>query len=182
MSDSTTVARPYAKAIFEFALENSVLTDWSKILNALSSAASTEEALSFISNPSAKDSQLVDLFLDVYTKTCKDKQGQSVENLLRLMVKNKRLNLLPEITQQFDAFKAEQEKTINVNIITFSPLSKEQSQQLEKKLSQRLNRDVVLHTSIDESILGGAIIRAGDTVIDGSVRNKLNKLIAGIAA
>jgi F-type H+-transporting ATPase subunit delta len=93
-----------------------------------------------------------------------------------LLSENKRLALLPEVSELFENLKANQEKSVDVEITTAFKISSEVSGKLAKALKKRLERDINLATSIDQSLLGGAVIRAGDTVIDSSVRGKLNKL------
>lgn len=180
MSESTTIARPYAKAIFEQALAEHKLAQWSAYLLILAQAVLNPQALEFINNPASTDAQKIEL-LEAVCDT-KSKNHKSLDNLIALLAANKRLMLLPEIKGLYDAHRAEQEKTLGVDVISFSSVSDAQQKQLIESLSQRLQRKVSLKISIDPSLLGGAIIRAGDLVIDGSVRGKLNKLSTGLAA
>lgn len=180
MSETITIARPYAKAIFEHAQHANQCATWSNILNALAMALLTPEARSFIANPgSTKEAHL--MLLDaVVAAASKDEQTPAHE-LLALLVENKRIGLLPDIKVIFDSLRQEAEKTIKVQVQSFSPLSTTQQKALIEQLSQRLKREVELEQSIDSSLLGGAIIHAGDLVIDGSVRGKLNKLANSLA-
>lgn len=178
MSDSTTIARPYAKALFEHALAENQLSQWSHHLRLLAQAVLTPEASQFIANPASTVSQHVEL-LEAISDT---KADESLKNLINLLATNKRLALLPEIEQLYQVHRAEQEKTLSVEVISFSEVSPEQQQKLTDSLSKRLQRKVSLEIRIDTSLLGGAIIQAGDLVIDGSVRGKLNKLKTNLAA
>lgn len=180
MSDSTTIARPYAKAIFEHALAEKKLAEWSDLLLILAQAVLTPLASEFIANPASTDEQQIELLQAVCSAKVKD--NKSLNNLIALLATNKRLMLLPEIKALYEIHRAEQEKTLGVDVISFSDVSPAQQQQLIESLSNRLQRKVSLKISIDPSLLGGAVIRAGDLVIDGSVRGKLNKLITGLAA
>ncbi|RUR20606.1 F0F1 ATP synthase subunit delta [Legionella sp. km535] len=180
MSDSTTIARPYAKAIFEHALAEKKLAEWSEYLMILAQAVLTPQASQFIANPSSTDAQQIELLQTVCKEKVKD--DKSLNNLIALLAANKRLMLLPEIKALYEVHRAEQEKTLGVDVISFSEVSPAQQQQLIESLSNRLQRKVSLRISIDPSLLGGAVIRAGDLVIDGSVRGKLNKLGTGLAA
>lgn len=180
MSDSTTIARPYAKAIFEHALAEKKLAEWSEYLMILAQAVLTPQASQFIANPSSTDAQQIELLQTVCNEKVKD--DKSLNNLIALLAANKRLMLLPEIKALYEVHRAEQEKTLGVDVISFSEVSPAQQQQLIESLSNRLQRKVSLKISIDPSLLGGAVIRAGDLVIDGSVRGKLNKLGTGLAA
>lgn len=180
MSDSTTIARPYAKAIFEHALAEKKLAQWSEHLFVLAQAVLDERASSFIANPASTNEQHIELL----QAACriKNNENESLSNLIHLLALNKRLMLLPEIKALYEVHRAEQEKTLGVDVVSFSAVSDAQQQQLIESLSQRLQRKVSLNISIDPSLLGGAVIRAGDLVIDGSVRGKLNKLSTGLAA
>lgn len=180
MSDSTTIARPYAKAIFEHALAEKKLAEWSEHLLYLAQIVLTPLASQFIANPASTSEQQIDLLQSICS--AKDKENQSLNNLIHLLTVNKRLMLLPEIKALYEIHRAEQEKTLGVDVISFSTVSANQQQQMIESLSQRLQRKVSLNISIDPSLLGGAVIRAGDLVIDGSVRGKLNKLSTGLAA
>jgi F-type H+-transporting ATPase subunit delta len=178
MSDSTTIARPYAKALFEHALAKNQLSQWSHHLHLLAQAVLTPEASQFIANPASTVLQHVEL-LEAISDT---KADESLKNLINLLATNKRLALLPEIELLYQEHRAEQEKTLSVEVISFSEVSPEQQQKLTDSLSKRLQRKVSLEIRIDTSLLGGAIIQAGDLVIDGSVRGKLNKLKTNLAA
>lgn len=179
MSDSTTVARPYAKAIFEHALAENKLAQWSHYLLVLAQAVLTPEAAQFIANPESTDEQQIELMQAAGGSAFKD--NEHVSHFINLLANNKRLTLLPEMKALYETYRAEQEKTLDVDVISFSSLSAAQQKQLIESLSQRLQRKVSLNINIDPSLLGGAIIRAGDLVIDGSVRGKLNKLRSELA-
>ncbi|MCW8399100.1 F0F1 ATP synthase subunit delta [Legionella sp. PATHC038] len=180
MSDSTTIARPYAKAIFEYALGEKKLAEWSAHLRNLAQAVLTTEAEYFIANPATTVEQHMELLHTAIS--AKPNENKPLSNLITLLATNKRLMLLPDIYALYEAHRAEQEKTLNVDVSSFSDLSSAQQQRLIESLSQRLQRKVSLKINIDPSLLGGAIIRAGDLVIDGSVRGKLNKLNTELAA
>ena len=180
MSDSTTIARPYAKAIFESALAEKKLAEWSQYLSVFAYTVLDSLANQFIANPASTNEQQIELLLSVLCS--KDKENKSLINLINLLTINKRLMLLPEIKALYEVHRAEQEKTLGVDVISFSELSSAQEKQLIESLSERLQRKVSLNISIDQSLLGGAVIRAGDLVIDGSVRGKLNKLSTDLAA
>lgn len=182
MSDSTTIARPYAKAVFEHALAEKKLAEWSGILQVLAEAMLTSEASDFISNPLSTEEQHIDLLMTVVNKAKLAKDTQTVKNLLSLLAHNKRLNILPDIKCMYEVHRAEQEKTLEVDVLSYSQLSEQQLKQMATSLSQRLQREVSLNNKVDPSLIGGAVIQAGDLVIDGSVRGKLNKLRTGLAA
>lgn len=181
MSDSTTIARPYAKAIFEHALAEKKLADWSAYLINLTQVVLTPQVEKFIANPATRIEQHIELLQAAFSATTSN-ENKSLNNWIALLAINKRLMLLPEICSLYEIHRAEQEKTLDVQVISFSDLSNTQQQRLIESLSQRLQRKVALKISIDPTLLGGAVIRAGDLVIDGSVRGKLNKLSTDLTA
>lgn len=180
MSDNTTIARPYAKAIFEHALAENKLEQWSSYLEQLVQVISVAEAAQFIANPGTTIEQHIQLFQEAFKSD--SKVEPTFKNTIALLASNKRLALLPEIATLYNSYRAEQEKTLEVEVSSFSELNTEQQSRLIDSLSNRLKRQVALNITLDPELLGGAIIRAGDLVIDGSVRGKLNKLGTGLAA
>jgi F-type H+-transporting ATPase subunit delta len=182
MSDNVTIARPYAKALFNHALANQQLIEWSAILHDLAQAVLDPDASRFICNPSSAAELQTELLLFVLQQTQHNHPTEQIKNVIRMLTENKRLLLLPDISAQFEVLRAEQEKTVTVTVSSFTELTDEQEQHLIQSLSQRLQRHVVLDKTIDQSLLGGAVIRAGDLVIDGSVRGKLIKLGTELAA
>lgn len=114
MAEISTIARPYAQAIFELAQEQSKLQDWSDMLQLVAAVAANEDMQSVIGNTSVTKDQLTELFLSV----CKGKLTDEGENFIKLLVENRRLNVLPEIAQQFETLKAEAEKTIEAEVIS----------------------------------------------------------------
>lgn len=181
MSDHTTIARPYAKAIFNHALAAKLLAAWSTTLHNVAEAVLQPDAESFISNPATTAESQAQLLLTVCAINPASEK-KMVENLVGLLAENKRLLVLPDIYAQFEALRAEQEKTLTANVSSFAELTSTEQKNLIESLSQRLQRQVTLEITIDKSLLGGAVIRAGDLVIDGSVRGKLNKLGTSLAA
>ncbi|TAL59195.1 MAG: F0F1 ATP synthase subunit delta [Legionella sp.] len=180
MSNSTTIARPYAKAIFEYALENNKLREWSEYLSCLAQTVLDPNGADFIHNPAATVDQHIELLITACGPKAKDDEG--LKNFVRLLATNKRLMLLLEIKSLYEVHRAEQEKTLVVDVLSFAEVSNDQQQKLIDSLSKRLQRKVSLKIRIDSSLLGGAKIQAGDLVIDGSVRGMLNKLSTDLAA
>jgi F-type H+-transporting ATPase subunit delta len=182
MSDTTTIARPYAKAIFNHALASKLLAAWSIMLQDLSQAVLDPTTNDFISNPAVTPALQIQLLVDVCTKKDRGIDKKSIESLITLLADNKRLLVLPDIYVQYEALRATQEKTLTAQVSSFTKLTSAQQKQLIDSLSQRLQREVALEITIDKSLLGGAVIHAGDLVIDGSVRGKLSKLGTHLAA
>jgi F-type H+-transporting ATPase subunit delta len=177
MAEKSTVARPYAEAVFSQAQDDGQLKEWSEMLQLIRSVAVDPAMASIISNASVNKQQLADLFLEIIKDHCSDK-GQ---NLIKVLAENRRLGLLPEIVEQFEQLRAEAEKTIDAQVISAFKVSKAQETAITKKLKQRLGREVTLTCTVDESLLGGVVIKAGDMVIDGSVVGQLNKLAVKLA-
>lgn len=172
MAESITLARPYAKAAFEVALAANELGDWSKSLRLLASVGADEVVRKKLLSPSLTATQQAETLIGV----CGEELSPKTQNLVRLLAENKRLTLLDEISELFDTMKANQEKSIDVELSTAFELNKDVVNKITQALQTRLNRDIKLQTRVDRNLIGGAIIRAGDTVIDSSVRGKLTKL------
>jgi F-type H+-transporting ATPase subunit delta len=185
MSDSITIARPYAKAVFEYALVKNKLILWSEYLDTLAFTVMDANAAKFINNPATVASQHSEL---LFTTVCSGNADvdaddrDHIKNLIEILAHNKRLAVLPEIKALYEAMRAEQEKTVTVRVSSYCALSSAQEQQLLDSLSRRLKRQVTLDVVIDKELIGGAVIHAGDLVIDGSVRGKINKLRTGLTA
>jgi len=170
VAELITLARPYAKAAFENALADGSLDKWSSMIT-LSAAVSTEEGVSTILSSLSSD-QIAEAFIGV----CGDELDTKGKNFVSLLAENKRLVLLPEISTLFETLKANQEMSVGVEITTAFEISSDVSNKLAQALKDRLKREILLTTNVDQNLIGGAVIRAGDNVIDSSVRGKLSKL------
>ncbi len=172
MAELTTLARPYAKAAFEYARNGRVLGEWHEQLQTLAAAAADSRMQALLRDPSRGGQQLADLLADV----CGDAISGPVRNFLTVLAENKRLGLLPQITVLFAGYKANFEKSVDVEVVSAFELEDAMTQKLAAALGKRFEREVNVHNTTDASLLGGVLIRAGDLVIDGSVRGRLNKL------
>lgn len=177
MSDFETAARPYSKAIFELASETKTLADWSAVLQLAGLVASDDGMQAAITSPSILASQLSELFIEVMSST----EGgpdidQQVKNLIKLLAENDRLSVLPAIAAGYEELKQQAEGTIEVQVTSARKLTAKQEKEMAGNLKKRLGKDVSISTEIDQSLIAGAIIKAGDLVIDGSARGRLNKL------
>lgn len=177
MAELTTVARPYAQAIFKLAVQQKALKSWSETLQLMQAIAADDTMRVAIDNPSLTITQTAELFIHV----CGDHIDEQAQNVVRLLAENNRLQLLPEIAVLYEALKADAENSIEATVISAHAVSDEQRDKIMAALKTRFGRDVKVHCEIDESLLGGVIIRAGDTVIDGSLRGKLAKFAHAIA-
>ena len=172
MAEKSTIARPYAQAAFDLAHEKSDLKNWSDMLQTMAAAAANDDMQALFGNPDVSKQALVDLLIEVSG----DKVNDMGKNFIRVLAENKRLNVLPEIAEQYELQRAEAERTVEAEVTTAFPLNDAQQQQLVDALKKRLGRDVTIVTKTDDSILGGAVVRAGDLVIDASVTGQLEKL------
>ncbi|GMG86061.1 F0F1 ATP synthase subunit delta [Biformimicrobium ophioploci] len=172
MAELSTLARPYAKAAFNYALEASDLNGWSSALATAAAVSQSDKVKELLENPQLTAELRAENFLSI----CGDEIGANAQNFVKLLAENHRLALLPEISSLYEVLKAEQEKSLDVEVISAHALSAEQTQRLVESLGRKFDREITLQGSVDESLLGGAIIHAGDTVIDGSVRGRLAKL------
>ena len=172
MAELTTIARPYAKAIFQHALEKKALAQWSDMLAKLAVAASDSAIKALLLKPQLTAEQKIAVFASV----CDSAFDQKAKNFLLQLASNKRLDTLPAIYVLFQAFLAEQEKTVDVNVKSAYPLSDAEIKRLTASLKARLGREVKMESEVDESLIGGVIVHAGDMVIDSSVRGKIAKL------
>jgi len=172
MAEKVTIARPYAQAVFATAKEQGDLKGWSTMLQCAAAVAGDAEMAAVIANPRIDRAQLVTLFLEV----CGNNINDAGKNTIRLLAENGRLEVLPEIAALYEEMRAEAEATIEAEVISAAALSESQKSAIAAALAKRMGREVSLVCKTDESLLGGAIIRSGDMVIDGSVVGKLEKL------
>jgi F-type H+-transporting ATPase subunit delta len=172
MAELSTLARPYAKAAFEYAREKDALAAWSEQLATAAAVSAAEGMDAVLDNPSLTDAQQAATLNEV----CGDATGAEVKNFVSILSDNKRLSLLAEISAQFELFKANLEKSVDVEVVSAFDLDEATVNKLAEVLGKKLEREVRVSTSTDAGLLGGVLIRAGDLVIDGSVRGRLNKL------
>ncbi len=172
MSKQTAIARPYAKALFEIALQQRTISLWSELLQLTTFIIKQPEVQALLDSPHVTAQQCGDFLL----KICQPKLTSESENFLKLLAQRDRLAIIPEITELFAVYRAEQEKLAKVRITSALPLNKDEQENLARKLKQRLQREVVLECRVDSSLIGGLIIQADDLVIDGSIRSKLTRL------
>lgn len=181
MADKNTLARPYATAIFELARELNALAEMSQALDVAKELLVDGRLAKLLGNPALTDddrlSFLTGLFGEAAGKASVFAGGNAHgTNFLKLLIEYGRVPVLPEIAEHFDALKAEVENTIEVTVTSAAALSQAQQESFVAALKTRLGREVNLETRTDESLIGGAVIRAGDVVIDGSLRSRLDGL------
>lgn len=186
MADNNTIARPYAVAAFEAAKDADNLAGWSTALETAREVLADGQVVAFLGTPSLNDEQRLSFLSDLFESA---EQQKSVfggdpkgTNFLKLLLEYGRINVLPEIAEHFEALKAEVENTVDVVVTTATALSDNQMQEIATALQARLGREVRIETEIDETLIGGAVIRAGDVVIDGSLRSRLLSLSNALIA
>jgi F-type H+-transporting ATPase subunit delta len=176
MAEAITVARPYAQAAFKYANAQQALKDWSDMLSLLAAVASDADMQQLIDSPHLTEARLADLFIEIAA----DRINSNGANFIRVLASNGRLKLLPEIAALYEIQRRDAEGRIQAELVTAFPASESQQAGVIASLRKRLGRDVELSCSTDAGLLGGAIIRAGDLVIDGSIRGKLERLGAAL--
>jgi len=172
MAELSTLARPYARAAFEYARDKSDISRWAEQL-AMVAAVTMDSAMDgVLNNPSMTAEQQSQTVADV----CGDALSSELHNYVAILASNKRLALLPEIYEQFAHYQANHDKSVDVEVVSAFDLAEVTRDKLADVLGKKLERKVKVSTSTDGALLGGVLIRAGDLVIDGSVRGRLNKL------
>lgn len=177
LTKMTTIARPYALAAFEFAVSQGTMPAWEAMLNAASLVTQDQNVQQLLTIPNVTARQLVNMYSEVLAKLL----NPEMMNFLQLLAENDRLSVLPDIAELFKSYRAEQERKLNVRVTSAVQLSDSYQQKLIDLLTKRLHRQVTLECDVDPNLLGGAIITAGDTVIDGSVRGKLDRMVKFIS-
>lgn len=176
MAENTTIARPYAQAIFAVAQQQGDLAGWSAMLGLAAAVVSDPQMAALIDSPRVSNAQVVEIMLDI----CGDNLNDTGKNVVRVLADNDRLTLLPDVAALYEIDRARAEGTIEAEVISATELTDAQQADISSALKRRLGREVSLNCSVDTSLLGGAIIRAGDLVIDGSAVSKLNKLASAL--
>ena len=175
MSQSLTIARPYARAAFSIAREHGRLAQWSDHLGFAARAVAEPSVHAVLGDPRLDAQSLVDVLLP----------PGDVDPLFRefisVLADSRRLETLPEISGLFDAQRADDERVVKATITSATALDANEVAKLRDALRKRFGREVEVSTAVDASLIGGAVIDAGDVVIDGSLRTKLARLGAALA-
>jgi F-type H+-transporting ATPase subunit delta len=175
MSQAITLARPYARAVFKMAREQQRMPQWSNLLGFAARAVAEPSVQALLGNPGVSAQTLAELVVppgDV---------DPLFQQFLSVLANNRRLVVLPEIAGLFDALRAEDERIVRATITSASPLAEDEVAKLRASLVKRFGREVQVTTAVDPALIGGAVIDAGDVVIDGSLRSKLERLGAALA-
>ncbi|ADE13209.1 F0F1 ATP synthase subunit delta [Sideroxydans lithotrophicus] len=177
MSEAITTARPYAQAAFDEAQKLNALKSWSEMLLSLAEAVENPEVHAVITNPRVAKKQIEGLVEALIGSGASQQQ----RNFVRILADNQRLLELTEIAALFEALKAEAEKTVNVVVDAAFELSSAQQDKIVSSLKKRMGREIKLTCKVNKELLGGVVIRAGDQVIDGSARARLNEMANALA-
>jgi F-type H+-transporting ATPase subunit delta len=177
MAEKVTIARPYAKAAFAYARESNALARWSEVLATASAVVADERVEKLLVSPRVAPGELVDLIAGIAGPSL----DENAKNFLGTLAQNGRLGLLPEIAAMYESLRAEIEQIADVDIVSATELTEAQRGRLADALKKRLKREVRLHVSVDPTLIGGAVVRSGDLVIDGSLKARLDRLATDIA-
>lgn len=174
MSEAITLARPYAKAVFSLAQQQGAFADWSAVLQRLALIVSDPRIADLAGNPRVPAEALADAVSDIAKQS--GEFSDEASHLVKLLADNGRLAVLPEIAAHYEVLRNDAERVVDAELRTASEPSKAQQDAIQKALAKRLGREVKLNVVIDETLIGGALVRAGDLVIDGTVKSRLARL------
>lgn len=178
MADKITIARPYARAAFEEARDANSLEAWSQALQSAAEVVNDPRVATLLGNPHVLPEQLAQLV----TGISGDKVGEHGANFVSTLAANGRLAYLPEIATLFDTFKDEAQGMADVTVTSATTLDAAQQAKLAAALEKRLKRKVRLHCETDPALIGGAVLRSGDLVIDGSLATRLERIAYELTA
>jgi F-type H+-transporting ATPase subunit delta len=183
MADKNTIARPYAEAIFELANAAGELDAWSASLDVAGQLLSDKGLVEYLGRPGLGNAARLDFLTGLFAKAQAtrlaggDKRGT---NFLKLLLENKRIAVLPEISAHFAVLKAQVENIVDATVTSAALMSQAETDRIAAALRKRLGRNVKVTTHVDANLIGGAVIRAGDVVIDGSLRARLEGLATAL--
>ncbi|CAL1240323.1 F0F1 ATP synthase subunit delta [Candidatus Methylocalor cossyra] len=172
MDELTTLARPYAVAVYKRAKETGTTAQWAEALAFLTALMDDERMVRAANSPTVNRAQFTAAFLSL----CEGRLSPEAENFVRLLIQNHRLNLVKPIAELFNRYQAEDEGYVDVEVRTAFPLEGDEEPRLAAALERALGRKSRLRVSVDESLIGGVYLRAGDHVIDASVRGQIERL------
>jgi F-type H+-transporting ATPase subunit delta len=178
MAERITTARPYAKAIFALARKSNTLANTATGLRLAAEVVADPRVAPLLGSPHVTPAQLADLVNGIAGSSL-DENGR---NFINLLAQNRRLGFLPEIAALFEQMKAEVENAVDVEVTAAVPLTPDQESRYAAALQKKLGRSVRLHTKVDGSLLGGAVLKAGDLVIDGSIKGRIERMATELTA
>lgn len=175
MAENLTVARPYAQAAFEVALKQQALDKWQQMLYAMSVACSDDDFLSSLRNassPSVASGRLLEVLKDLL-----DEYGQ---NFVKVIGEVHRFDVIPQIYSEFINLREKHDKVVEVSLVSARELGKAEIDAIKQKVAAKYDCSVLLKTTIDPSIIGGAVLKIGDQVIDASVKSYLSSMASAL--
>jgi F-type H+-transporting ATPase subunit delta len=178
MAEPSTIARPYAEAVFRLADGAGALAKWSDMLAALAAVSADARMRAAINDPNLPDAKVAGLFIAILA----GKLEKDAENLVRVLAEYGRLELLPEIREQYEQLKNEREGVVEAEVQSAFELTQAQVDDLVSRLGKKFGRKVKAHMSVDRSLIGGVRVLVGDKVIDGSARAQLGALETALKA
>jgi F-type H+-transporting ATPase subunit delta len=176
MADNASIARPYAKAVFDLAQQENAFDAWTAALEQLAVISNDADFSALVSDPRVDGAKVAELLTDL----AKDSLPDGGANLIKLLVQNDRVESLVDINQQYTDLVAKANALVNAEVITAKPLTDDQKSSLTAALEKRLGLKVELAETVDADLVGGAIIKAGDMVIDGSAKGRIEKLTTAL--
>jgi len=177
MLEKTTIARPYAEAAFEQAQEEGELQSWADFLSKLAAVVADKRMEPLLKNPEVTDEQLMQVISGVLGEGL----SKTRSNFLCILIEAERLQFAPQMSELFEIRRLDVEGLANVEVVSAYPLEDAQRQRITEIMAKRLDRKIELSESTDNDLIGGAIIRNGDSVIDASVRGQLEELRSELA-
>ena len=172
MALNLTAARPYAQAVFELARDEGEFGTWSGMLNLLKMVVSDASMASLLANPTLKAAFLADFILDI----CGDHLTDEGRRFVKVLAGAGRLPLAPQISMIYEQLRIEAEGVVEVEIISAYPLEDSDRQHIADAMTKRLGKKITITANIDKNLIGGVVIRAGDSVIDASVSGRIREL------
>lgn len=176
MAEAITVARPYAEAVYKLAVNNQGLSEWSKMLQLAAAIAEDDGVKRLIGNPVISAKQLGEIFLDIG----KNKFNSGARNLIMLLADNKRILVLPQISQLFEQLKAQHEGVLEAKIVSAFAMEGRQLKKLIEDLERKFKRKIEAQVSIDSELIGGVKVEIGDEILDASIRGKLEAMAVAL--
>jgi len=176
MAEAITVARPYADAVYKLAVANNSLPQWSKMLQLAAKISEDEQVKLLIGNPVVSAKQLGDIFLEIG----RSKFNAEARNLMMLLIENKRIVVLSQISQLFEQLRAQHEGVLEAKIVSAFAMENRQLKKLVEDLEQKFKRKIEAQVSIDPELIGGVKVEVGDEILDASVRGKLEAMAVAL--
>ena len=177
MEELRTVARPYASAVFDIASNKETLDEWSAFLKKSSELLDQKDIRTLIKTPGLNKKTIAEIFFELSVDESESAENKALfSNFLNVLSENKRLNIITMVSSQFEQKKQKAEQVSEVILSSAAALPKEDIEEIKQALSKKLGKKIELNNSVDETLIGGAVIKIGDHMIDGSVRSQLKKM------